>query len=103
MILLKSRAQELREETGLVAERLEYLGEIYIACGYASQKTHAFLAKGLTHARGTPDAEEHDLAVRKVSMAELDRLIRDNVIKDAQTLAAWGLYMTRSAAARDRG
>ena len=43
--------QELREETGLVAEKLEYLGEIYIACGYANQKTHAFLATGLTRRR----------------------------------------------------
>lgn len=95
--------QELREETGLAAEKLEPLGEIYIACGYANQKTHAFLATGLTRPGGTPDAEEHDLAVRKVRTAELDRLIRDNVIKDAQTLAAWGLYMTRSDAGRDRG
>src|SRR5271165_4025153 len=38
---------ELQAETGLVAESLEYLGEIYIACGYADQKTYAFLATGL--------------------------------------------------------
>jgi ADP-ribose pyrophosphatase len=94
--------QELREETGLVAETLEYLGEMYIACGYANQKTHAFLATRLTQTGGTPDAEEHDLAVRKVSIAKFERLICDNVIKDAQTLAAWGLYLTWSATARER-
>jgi 8-oxo-dGTP pyrophosphatase MutT (NUDIX family) len=93
--------QELREETGLAAERWEYLGEIYIACGYANQKTHAFLATGLTRTGGMPDAEEHDLAVRKVKIAKFERLLRDNVIKDAQTLAAWGLYLTRSAASRE--
>lgn len=93
--------QELHEETGLVAQKLEYLGAIYTACGYANQKTHAFLATGLTQTEGAPDAEEHDLAVRKVNMAEFERLIRDNMIKDAQTLAAWGLYLTRSAASRE--
>lgn len=94
--------EELQAETGLVAETLEYLGEIYIACGYANQKTHAFVATGLTHAARQPDAEEHDLAVRKVSLAQLQRLICDNHIKDAQTLAAWGLYLARAASPREQ-
>jgi ADP-ribose pyrophosphatase len=93
---------ELQAETGLVAANLEYLGEIYIACGYANQKTHAFVATGLTQAARKPDVEEHDLAIRKVSFAELQQLIGDNVIKDAQTLAAWALYMAR-ARGQDRG
>jgi ADP-ribose diphosphatase len=89
---------ELLAETGLVASQLEYLGEIYIACGYANQKTYAFLATGLSQAAGERDAEEHDLAVRKVSLTELQQLIRENIIRDAQTLAAWALYQTRAGA-----
>ncbi len=83
---------ELQAETGLVAGKLEYLGEIYIACGYANQKTHAYVATDLTQASRRPDAEEHDLVIRKVSLAQLQQLIHDNVIKDAQTLAAWAFY-----------
>ncbi len=94
--------EELREETGLVAEKLELLGEIYIACGYANQKTFAFLATGLAQTGRKPEAEEHDLTLRKVSIAEFENLVRGNVIKDAQTLAAWGLYITRSAVARKK-
>jgi ADP-ribose pyrophosphatase len=86
---------ELQAETGLVAGKLEYLGEIYIACGYANQKTYAFVATDLTQAFRRPDVEEHDLAVRKVSLAQLQQLIHDNVIKDAQTLAAWAFYQAR--------
>ena len=89
---------ELQAETGLVAANLECLGEIYIACGYANQKTYAFVATGLTHAERRPDVEEHDLAVRKVSLMQLQQLIRGNVIKDAQTLADWGLYQAQKAA-----
>jgi 8-oxo-dGTP pyrophosphatase MutT (NUDIX family) len=88
---------ELQAETGLVAAKLDYLGAIHIACGYASQKTHAFVATGLTQATRQPDVEEHDLAVRKVSLGALEGLIRDSHIKDAQTLAAWALYRARLA------
>ena len=86
---------ELQAEAGLVAKKMECLGEIYIACGYANQKTYAFLATGLTQAEREPDHEEHDLLVRKVSIAELKTLIAESRIKDAQTLAAWALYQTR--------
>jgi ADP-ribose pyrophosphatase len=91
---------ELQAETGLVAGKLEYLGEIYIACGYANQKTYAFLATGLSQATSQRDVEEHDLVVRKVSLVELQRLISDNIIKDAQTLAAWGLYQALASASQ---
>jgi 8-oxo-dGTP pyrophosphatase MutT (NUDIX family) len=94
--------EELQAETGLMAGKLEYLGEIYIACGYANQKTHAFLATGLSQAAGERDVEEHDLAVRKVSLTELQRLLRENIIKDAQTLAAWALYQERIAGSPEK-
>jgi 8-oxo-dGTP pyrophosphatase MutT (NUDIX family) len=94
---------ELQAETGLVAQKMECLGEIYIACGYANQKTYAFLATGLRRAEQHLDKEEHDLVTRKVSLAELDALVADNVIRDAQTLAAWALYRTRFAALREAG
>ncbi len=92
--------QELQAETGLMAEKFDLLGEIHIACGYANQKTYAFLATGLSQSVGQRDPEEHDLAVHKVSLDEMQQLIRDNVIKDAQTLAAWALYQTRLADAK---
>src|ERR1039457_6295606 len=86
--------EELQGETGLVAERLECLGEIHIACAYTNQKTYAFVATGLTQAARQPDVEEHDLVVRKVSLSQLQEFIRENHIKDAQTLAAWALYQS---------
>jgi hypothetical protein len=46
--------------------------------------------------------EEHDLAVRKVSLTELRRLLRENIIKDAQTLAAWALYQERIASSPEK-
>ena len=89
---------ELREETGIQPDHLEYLGEIFIAIGYSGQKTHAFLATGLKHGPNSPDDEEHDLKVLKIGVSEFEQLIRENKIKDAQTLAAWALYKTRTGA-----
>ncbi len=94
--------KELQGETGLVAERLECFGQIHIACAYTNQKTFAFVATGLTQAARQPDVEEHDLLVRKVSLEQLQELIHDNHIKDAQTLAAWTLYQSRSVGSPER-
>lgn len=84
---------ELKEETGLVAEEMIQLGETWIAYGFTRQKQHVFLATGLTLTEKTPDAEEHDLAVRCIPIAEFERLIRDGQIRDDCTLSAWCHYL----------
>ena len=65
---------ELREETGLTAAQMTFLGTLWIAYGFARQKLHVFLATGLTPAGANPDAEEHDLVLRTA----LDRRLRAN-------------------------
>jgi 8-oxo-dGTP pyrophosphatase MutT (NUDIX family) len=83
---------ELKEETGLEASSPEYLGEIQIAVGYSNQKTHAYIASGLNQGTSMPDAEEDDLLLHKLEFQDFEQLLRDNRIKDAQTLAAWALF-----------
>lgn len=84
---------ELREELGLDAEQMTYLGTLWIAYGFTRQRQHVFLATGLTAAENDPDDEEHDLAVRTVSVAEFERMMLTGVIRDNCTIAAWGLYL----------
>jgi ADP-ribose pyrophosphatase len=88
--------QELRQEAGLEAGSLQYLGEIFIAIGYSDQKTHAYVARHLTRVQSEPEAEEQDLVLRRVRVQEFEQLVRDNVIKDAQTMAAWTLYKSHT-------
>jgi 8-oxo-dGTP pyrophosphatase MutT (NUDIX family) len=83
---------ELREETGLRAERMTFLGTMHISYGFANQKQHCFLAEGLTMGETDPDEEEHDLRLLRVSLAEFETMMRDNVIADVCTLGAWALY-----------
>ena len=83
---------ELKEETGLTAERMTFLSTLQIAYGVMNQKHHVFLAEGLTLGEPDPDVEESDLVVRRVSVAEFERMIVDRMIVDNGTVAAWGLY-----------
>jgi 8-oxo-dGTP pyrophosphatase MutT (NUDIX family) len=84
---------ELQEETGLHAERMVYLGRLWIAYGFTRQKQHVFLATGLTQQDTNRDEEEHDLVVRRVPIAEFEQRMLDGAIRDGCTLAAWGLYL----------
>ena len=83
---------ELKEETGLHADRMVRLGALWIAYGFARQKQHVYLASGLTQAMTDRDAEEHDLVVHSFAIEEFERMMREGTIADASTLAAWGLY-----------
>jgi ADP-ribose pyrophosphatase len=83
---------ELREETGLMAASMTYLGTMWIAYGFTKQKQHVFLANGLTHAQTDPDPEEHDLILHSFTITEFERMLLDGTIQDVSTLGAWGLY-----------
>ena len=83
---------ELREETGLVAASMTYLGMMWIAYGFTKQKQYVYLATGLKHAGTDPDPEEHDLVLKTTTIAEFEQMLLDGMIQDASTLGAWGLY-----------
>jgi ADP-ribose pyrophosphatase len=84
---------ELKEETGLEAERMIYLGFSWIAYGFTKQRHHVFLATGLKMTENKPDAEEHDIAVRQVPIAEFEQKMLAGAICDGCTHAAWCLYL----------
>ena len=87
---------ELKEEAGLIAGRMQFLGTSYVAYGFCNQKMHIFLATGLTHGEKEPDPEEDDLQLHRVPIKEFESMMRDGQVVDVCTLAAWGLYRLRS-------
>jgi len=87
--------EELEQETGIVAAKLELLGSFIIAIGYSNQRDYAFLATGLKVGTRRPDREEHDLMLHRLTLSEFEQKVRDNTIDDAQTLAAWAFYRAR--------
>jgi 8-oxo-dGTP pyrophosphatase MutT (NUDIX family) len=87
--------RELREETGLRAERMERLGQLDVAAGMSSQRGWVFLATGLTEGEHEREHEEQDMHSAWFSRAELDRMIRDGEVTDAQSLAALTFLLLR--------
>jgi ADP-ribose pyrophosphatase len=83
---------ELKEETGLHAANMVYLGFLWIAYGFARQKQHVFLATELTLQERDPDEEEHDMVIHTKPIKEFEQMMLDGRIRDVCTVAAWGLY-----------
>jgi 8-oxo-dGTP pyrophosphatase MutT (NUDIX family) len=83
---------ELREETGLRAERMTLLATLQIGYGVLNQKQYIYLAEGLTQGERQLDAEESDLVVHRVSVAQFEAMLVDGTIVDNCSAAAWGVY-----------
>ena len=86
-------AAELREETGLRADRLRHLGRPFVAYGLTSQRFDVYLATGLTHGEPEREASEQDMEHAFVAEAELVRRIRSGELVDSCTIAAYGLLL----------
>jgi 8-oxo-dGTP pyrophosphatase MutT (NUDIX family) len=84
---------ELREEIGMEAAEMIYLGTLWIAYGFAKQLQHVFLATGLTAVVKDPDPEEHDLVVLSMPVEEFEALMLNGTVRDNSTVSAWGLYL----------
>jgi 8-oxo-dGTP pyrophosphatase MutT (NUDIX family) len=87
--------RELQEETGLIAGRMELLGDLDLAPGMSSQREHVFLATELTAGDHGREHTEQDMRTGWFTTAELEAMIRDGVLVDAQTLAAYLLLKLR--------
>lgn len=86
-------ARELREETGLIAATLTEIGLLDVAPGMSSQRGQVYLATGITEGPHEREPEEQDMRSRWFGRAELEQMMRDGTITDAQTLAAWTLML----------
>lgn len=82
---------ELREETGLVAGSMVYVGFQYLAYGFCSQGYHIFLATELVQQSACLDSEEEDLVSRAFGLDEFEQMLVSGEIKDATTANAYGL------------
>lgn len=89
--------RELREETGLRAQTMERLGQLDVAAGMSSQRGWVFLATGLTEGEHQREHEEQDMHSAWFSRAELDRMIRDGEVTDAQSIAALTFLLLRES------
>jgi len=83
---------ELREETGLTADHITHLTDLWIAYGAMRQIHHVYLAEGLTQGETERDPEEFDMTVHRVSVADFESMVLDGHVMDNCTVSAWGAY-----------
>ncbi len=79
--------RELLEETGYNAESFEYLGYILPTPAYDTEKTHMYLARGLTLGEQNLDEDEF-LEVEKIPFDKLLDMVITGEITDAKTCTA---------------
>jgi ADP-ribose pyrophosphatase len=85
---LETARRELAEELGLAAREWTYLGSFYSSPGFANELLHAYIARGLSVKRGTPD-EDEELEVVRCPLAEL--LEQPERLMDGKSLAPLSL------------
>jgi 8-oxo-dGTP pyrophosphatase MutT (NUDIX family) len=84
-------AAELREETGLVAASVVHVGRLFPAYGFATQAFDLYFATGLSDLGMSLEPEEEGLVTQAFPVATVERMIIDGTIRDASTVAAFGL------------
>ena len=87
--------RQLREETGLLATSFEPLGQLDVAPGLTSQRGWVFLATGITEGGPDREHEEQDMHSEWFSREDVEQMMHSGVIVDAQSIAAYGLFLLR--------
>jgi ADP-ribose pyrophosphatase len=90
---LELARNELAEETGLRAASVTLLGQLHHAYGYATQGVSIVLATGLTQGETRRESEEQGMTLLRVPEAELAEMMRDGRIRDATSIAAYGMLL----------
>jgi len=88
-------AGELREETGLIAGKMTYAGELFQGPGYCTQRGHIFLATDLSQGEPQREVSEQDMISRGFTLRQLEAMMRDGTVREAMTLAAFGLLRVK--------
>ena len=91
--------RELKEETGLSAERYDDLGAFMVSPGFCGETIHIYLARELSSGDMHLDPDEF-LEVEKMPLKELLDMIMDNKIEDAKTVI--GILKTAELLRREK-
>lgn len=83
---METAKRELREETGLEAERLELILTMHLSNSVTDEIGHIYLATGLKQGESDPEDTE-ELQTRKIPLKEVYSRIEKGEITDSLTVA----------------
>jgi len=81
--------RELLEETGLTAEQITIIGDIYLADNVSSFKNTICLARNLTQVTDQLDEADGILETKKISIADVTEQILSGAIQCGPSIAAF--------------
>jgi ADP-ribose pyrophosphatase len=90
----KTAENELREETGFRAGKLERVGDFNPCNGLLDEICRVYIARDLHYLGSSPD-ETECFELVSLTADELDALIQNGTIWDGMTLAAWAMTKQR--------
>lgn len=85
--LVESAKRELKEETGLTAERWEMLLKMHTSNSVTDEVGYAFVARGLTQGK-TAFEETEDLTIKQLPFSEAVKMVMDGEITDSLSMVA---------------
>jgi ADP-ribose pyrophosphatase len=87
-------ARECREEIGMAPGQLEQIAGFHLAPGYSSEYIHLYLATDL-HSDPLPRDQDEVLETRPIELEQVRRMYLQGEFKDAKTIAAIGIVLSR--------
>lgn len=88
----KAAIRELREETGYIAEEVQFLLRVCTTVAYCNEGIDIYLARGLKRHENQHLDEDEFVDVGAYSLEELVQMIYDGKIEDAKTICAIMTY-----------
>ena len=86
--------RELEEETGYLANNIEYIGEIYPSCAYTDEIIYLYYATNLVKTHQHLD-ENEAVEVLEVTLDEIKELLNSGALKDAKSVCAIGYLFSK--------
>lgn len=91
---VESAKRELREETGIIANTWQYLGQVHTSNCFLDEVCHLFLATNLRQGPADPSPEEI-LQLQRLPFQEAVTMVKDGLMTDAISIAAIFHVMSR--------
>ncbi|MBI4631781.1 MAG: NUDIX hydrolase [Chloroflexi bacterium] len=91
-------ARELQEEIGMKADKIDLVGEFFLAPGYSSELMRLYLATGLTPS-SLPQDEDEEIVVEKIPFTQAVQMAIKGELHDAKSVA--GLLLADRLRLRD--
>jgi ADP-ribose pyrophosphatase len=87
----QAAARELIEETGYRAKRMRVFLDLFPTPGFLEERMYILLAEGLTPGEAEPE-EDEKIVAKAYTRAELEKMIRRGVLRDAKSIAGLLYY-----------